>query len=425
MLIDYAHILLISVLVLPLLSAIILWMLPSRLTRAAGISLALIWGSATCCLLPALGVQTLSFSLPLGSNPSALFNVVVWRAGIDQTGLLIATALSVSCGMLNSQETIDRVLLFLLGFCSQIVAVSDDVGSWISALVAGSLCLAVLMSEGREPQDRQRARALLSRLSVGSVLLFTGWAMLMAIVSQVKAAPFGTPGPSTSVMSELSEMLTKALARHPAAIEVWAQYELLPVLIIGLGVFVIVPLFPFELRFGEGLLTRSSVTQVAVVLWSRIVLMSSFQNVLTACQPSQFFSYFILAVYVGLTFQSLSIFLERDRDHFAVKLVSWSAHFMCLVLLSSPFVLSPASVQIAFASQTIGLIALLLMPNSRLWILSAIPVMVVPLALGLLTAEVPSWGAGSLSILFLTGVVAISWGRQSGIRSLTQPHAPL
>ncbi len=300
------------------------------------------------------GVIEWSMRLPGGSLQNEFLSSIAIRFDFLRLPLLVLLPfIHITCCQLTTldQRFSPLASMFLLTGSSMLI-VANDVMSLFTAATIITLSLDFLT------RNQSRPVHCFQFYTAGWFCIFAGLAWMVASAAIVRAAPHGLPGASTTILSNLVQLIERSSHQHPAAGFVWRQYQLLPTISILIGVSFIGGIVPFHSAFARFIEGSTLQTRLWAIAISKIVLVLLF-SLLIRSDPeswSNTANTLAIPVMLGFVYSSLLLFAKADRARRLSRLVIWSQQ----VTLLSFVTLSESGISIVLLTSCTHLAALTL-----------------------------------------------------------------
>lgn len=214
---------------------------------------------------------------------------------------------------------------------------ADDLVSLFTGLFLSMLAISIGVAQTGSPTRRAAAGLFLNVQTVGLLLLFGGWGVLVASVAIARTAPYGLPGPVTLSVTELGHVL-QSTAPHPAAQFLWNQYLPLPLLLIGSGIVLCAGIIPLHAWMSRALGSANLAQRLWVTVWTKLILVLFIRALWTVSPEatSEAAAWGLWPLLAGCLLSSLLLLAGTELPRLLAGAVVWSHQFNLLMLLSMP-----------------------------------------------------------------------------------------
>lgn len=212
------------------------------------------------------------------------------------------------------------------------LVIANDVMSLFTAAAMITLSFGFLVRNQSQPAHCFRF------YTAGWFCIFSGLAWMVATAAIVRAAPHGLPGASTTILSDLVQLLERSSHQHPAASFVWKQYQLLPTISILIGVSLLGGIVPFHgafARFIERSPLQPRLWSIAIAKLALLLL----YFLLIQPDPESWGStanILVLPALLGFVYSSLLLFAKTNRARRLSRLVILSQQMTLLSFVTIP-----------------------------------------------------------------------------------------
>ena len=343
------QILILLLILLPLIGSLLQKIFPNRERLCRSISLIVpflnfvIAGMIGWALIqsgePTLGSFNWTISLPPIGEPTGFLDQFSFRVDVVGIALLLVVqlvnaTLTLHCqrsNHSNSQTSLAMVSAMTLA------VVANDVITFTAAIMA-LIFLISKTDSSTQTDETASSPASFHHLWFGWLLVFGGLAWLVAIAAIIRSAPHGIPGNSTTVISDLAQLISTATAQHPAAQILWEQYQGYPIWTILIGSALVAGLFPLHEPFVQSFASCSFQQRMWLLITSRIALLVILRMIVEPNLGSweQVRPALFLPAIIGFLWQTLLLIGTCDSNTRLARIAAWSHQFIFLELILLP-----------------------------------------------------------------------------------------
>ncbi len=255
---------------------------------------------------------------------SLRFDIVRWPI------LVVLPILPLTCCWQTRRSSPKVCSLSFLLLGATVLTVSNDVLTMMAGSAAVMFSLTFLAEKQGESVLRQQF--------IGWSCIFAGLAWLVACAAFVRSAPHGLPGASSTIISDLTSLIQRSTAQHPAADFLWKQYQLLPALSIILGVGFLSGLTPFHTQFVRLFEQGTFKLRICLLLVSKLAFLLMFQLLVEPDLESWQSSSEVLAIpaLLGLMYSSSLVMVDSNSSLRIARIVVWSQHVTFFLFVTVP-----------------------------------------------------------------------------------------